>query len=76
MQPICFAGQTVGGRASNARPYVIDLCSDHARRGDHWSFFQRRFYIVLRHPLRQPDRRVRRKPGEMGEQCSPLRYSF
>ena len=39
MQPICFAGQAAGGRASNARPYAIDLCSDHARRGDHWSFF-------------------------------------
>ena len=76
MQPICFAGQTAGGRASNARPYAIDLCSDHARRGDHWSFFQWRFYIVLRHPLRQPDRRVRRKPGETGEQCSPYAIVF
>ena len=24
-------------RAGNARPYVIDFCSDYARRGDHWS---------------------------------------
>ena len=32
MQPICFAGQTAGGRASNARPYAIDLCSDMVLR--------------------------------------------
>ena len=36
-QPTGKYGENHKKRAGNARPYAMGSCSDHARRGDHWS---------------------------------------
>ena len=68
-------------QAGNARPYVIDFCSDYARRGDHWSPVvqvlpeatpQSRQAVAA--PLTQGSQGVRRKTCTTPTGCETLRF--